>query len=104
MSYALIITLIAGVTLLTLIAVAFALGRRLAGGEWPAIGGWSWRPTPAGLLLLVPLAGLLLWRLLPALLVLPLMFLLRGLRLRSMFGGGDDGDDGAIDGEFRRVE
>lgn len=106
MPYALTLTLLAGVALLALLAVVFALARRLAGAEWPTIGSWRFTPTPLGVLVLLPLAAMLVWRVLPALLVLPILIpvLARGRRLRSLFGGRDDGHDGAIDGDFRRVD
>lgn len=103
MPYALTITLLAGVALLALLVLLLALARRLAGAEWPSIGSWRFTPTPLGLLVLVPLAAIALRRFLPALFVLPLLIpvLLRG---RAFFGGRDDGPDGSIDGEFRRVD
>lgn len=102
MPYALTITLLAGVALVALLVFVVALARRLAGAEWPAIGSWRFTPTPLGLLVLAPLAAIVLRRFLPVLFVLPLLLPLL-LRARGFFGGRDDGPDGPIDGDFRRV-
>ncbi len=87
MVYALSITVVAGLLLLALIGGAAVLARRAAGaaaeGRAP-FGRWRWYPSPLALLLLIPLAGLLLWRFFPALLFLPfiLPFFWRGRRTR----------------------
>ncbi len=103
MIYSLTITIVAGLALLGLIALTFALVRRVAGSaDWPPIRGWSWRPSPLGLLLL-PLAAILLLRFSPGLIFIPfaLPFLWRrfGRRGRSFFAR-DDGDD-TIEGSSR---
>jgi hypothetical protein len=102
MVYALVISIAAGVALLALIAlVALTLQR----GRLPSLGGWRWYPSPLGLLLLLPVLGLLVWRAFPALLVLP--FVLPFFRRRRWFARprarSRSGDD-AIDGEFRPLD
>ena len=100
MIYSLTITIVAGLVFLGLIALAFALVRRVpAAGAWPPIRGWSWRPSPLGLLLL-PVAAILLLRFSPGLIfipfALPLLWRRFGRRRRSFFAR-DEGDD-AIEG------
>ncbi|MBI4571115.1 MAG: hypothetical protein HY723_04135, partial [Chloroflexi bacterium] len=76
-------------------------------GRMPSLGGWRWYPSPLGLLLLLPVLGLLVWRAFPALLVLPFVLPFfprfhRGwfARPRARSRSGDD----AIDGEFRPLD
>lgn len=119
MIYSLAITIAIGLLLLALLGVAVLLARRAAGTDWPSIGRWRWYPSPLGLLLLLPLAGLLLWRLFPAILLLPIVlpFFRRGRRLATPFlfvwnlgrrapppGAGDDGDDRTIEGQYRPLD
>ena len=96
MIYSLTITIAAGLLFLGLIALAFTLERRVAGsGDWPSLRGWSWRPSPLGLLLL-PLAVILLLRFSPGLIFIPfvLPFFWRGFHRRGRaFFARDDGDD-----------
>ena len=104
MIYALTITVAAGLLLLALIGFAVALVRRVAGvGDWPWRGRWRWYPTPLGLLVLLPLAGLLLWRLFPELLFLPIIlpFFWRGRFFRRR---RREGADGAIEGTYRPLD
>lgn len=126
MVYALVITIAAGVLLLFLIGGAVLFARRAATGNWPSIGRWRWYPSPLGLLLLLPLAGLLLWRIFPALLLLPVIFpfFLRGRRwgqpLFFLWNLGrrngrpadeardetrdERGDDSTIEGQYRPLD
>ena len=103
MIYSLTITIVAGLVLLGSIALAFALVRRAAAStDWPPIRGWSWRPSPLGLLLL-PLAAILLLRFSPGLIfipfVLPFVWRRFGRRERYFFAH-DDGDD-TVEGSSR---
>ncbi len=104
MIYALTIIVAAGLLLLALLAARGVLAER-AGSN---IRGWRWYPSPLAVMLLMPLAGLLLWRMAPALLVIPIIVpvfwrtrLFRRLwnlgRRRAT--GKDDGD--IIDGQYR---
>ena len=119
MIYALTVTIAAGLLLLALFAIGIALARRAAGGDWPSIGRWRWYPTPLGLLILLPVTGLLLWRLFPLLLFIPIVlpFLLRGGRFGPLLfrlwnlgrrpppgDEGQDGDDDAIEGRYRPLD
>ncbi|MDZ4278286.1 MAG: hypothetical protein U1B78_04015 [Dehalococcoidia bacterium] len=121
MPYALVITIAAGLALLALIAGATLLARRATQPGASGLGslaGWRWLPSPLGLLLLLPLAALLLWRVFPALLFLPIIvpFFWRGRRFagpaRSFWnatrrphpGGNGHGDRRTIEGEFRPVD
>ncbi len=78
MTYALLITIAAALALVALVGGGALLARRAAGtasrGEAP-FGSWRWYPSPLGLALLVllPLAGLLLWRAFPVFLFLPVV-------------------------------
>lgn len=110
MIYALVVTIAAGLLLLALLGGAVLLARRAAGATdgWPSFGRWRWYPSALGLALLLLAGGLLLWRLFPALLFIPIIlpFFLRGrFRWRggsSTVGGGNG--DGSIDGHYRRLE
>ena len=121
MIYALTVTIAAGLFLLALFAIGIAFARRAAGADWPSIGRWHWYPTPLGLLVLLPIAGLLLWRLFPLLLFIPVVlpFLLRGGRFGPTIyrlwnlgrrpPPGDDGpdgddDDNSIEGRYRPLD
>ena len=108
--YALVITIAAGVLLLALLGGAVVLARSIAeGGGLPPIRGWRWFPSPLGLLVLLPVLALLVWRAFPVLLVIPfvLPFFLRGRRgRRALFFMRRDrphrnGGNGAIEGEYR---
>ena len=114
MIYALIVA--SGLLLLVLLV------RRVRGGAAArglGAGRWRWYPSPLGLLLLSLLVGLLLWRLFPTLLFIPIILPLfwRPRRLRLPFfslwnpwsrpsppGEGRDGDDGAIEGRYRPLD
>jgi hypothetical protein len=119
MVYALMITVLAGLLLLALLAVAVLLARRAAAaGGWGDVAGWRWYPSPLGLLLVLPLAALLVWRLFPAILLIPVVlpFFWRGRRLagpllffwnlgrRRRPRTDGEGDDRAIDGRYRRLD
>ncbi len=71
--YALAITIAAGLALLLLIAGAYWLARRAAVGGGLSIGEWRWYPSPLALLILLPVAGFVLWRFFPALLFIPMI-------------------------------
>ena len=104
MIYAFTITIVAGLLLLALIGIAASLVRRAAGaGDWPWRGRWRWYPSPLGLLVLLPVAGLLLWRLVPELLFLPIIlpFVWRGRLFRRH--RQEDGD-GAVEGSYRPLD
>lgn len=119
MVYALAITILAGLVLLVLLAAAVLLARRAAeAGGLGNVAGWRWYPSPLGLLILLPLAALLVWRLFPAVLLIPVVlpFFWRGRRLTGplqfLWNLGrrqhprrhDGGDDRAIDGRYRPLD
>lgn len=119
MVYALIITITAGVLLFLLIGGGAVLARRAADGEWPSLAKSRWYPSPLGLLLLVPVAVLLLWRVFPVLFILPIIlpFFRRGrtiggplFRLWSMGRqpppppSEQRDDDGTIEGRYRPLD
>ena len=119
MVYALIITIAAGVLLFLLIGGGAVLARRAADGQWPSLRRSRWYPSPLGLLLLVPIAGLLLWRVFPVLFILPIIlpFLRRGSRLSGPLfrlwtmgrrppppDEGPQDDDGSIEGRYRPLD
>ncbi len=72
MIYALTIIVAAGLLLLALLAARGFLAQR-AGSNLRPIRGWRWYPSPLAVMLLLPLLGLLLWRMAPALLVIPII-------------------------------
>jgi len=119
MIYALTTTIAVGVLLLLLLAGAVLLARRAAGEGWPSIGRWRWYPSPLGLLLLLPIAALLLWRFFPAFLFIPLIlpFFLRGRRVGRPFffvrrpgrrgsssNGRHSADERPIEGQYRPLD
>ena len=117
MIYSLAITITAAVLLLALVGFGVVLCRRAVGAEGVrSLAHWRWYPSPLGLLILVPIAGLLVLRLLPALLLLPIIlpFLFRSRRfirpLLFVWNLGrsghvnDDTDDGAFDAQYRPVD
>lgn len=120
MVYALTITIAVGLVALALVGIAVVLARRAAGVEgWRSLGRWRWYPSPLGLLLLLPLAALLLWRLFPAILLIPIIlpFFWRGRRLPTPFlfvwnlgrrppppEAAHDLDDGTIEGQYRPLD
>ncbi len=103
MIYALTITIAAGLLLLAVLGGAALVARRAQeDGGWPSIGRWRWYPNALGLTVLVLVAGLLLWRLFPALLLVPIVLpffwrrrFFRGPRSRR------DQEDQAIEGRYR---
>ncbi len=120
MIYALTVTIAVGLLVLALLGIGVLLARSAAGGgaDWRSIGRWRWYPSPLGLLLVVPLAALLLWRLFPAILLIPIIlpFFWRGRRLATPFlfvwnlgrrpppRTGHDGDDRTIEGRYRPLD
>lgn len=118
MTYALIITVAVGLLLLLLLGSGGFLARRVMEaaerGEAP-FGRWRWYPSPLGLLLLLllPLAALLLWRIFPAFLFIPIIipFFWRWRRLgRPFFFGQRPGrrppehEDDSIEGRYRPLD
>jgi len=110
MIYALTITIAAGLLLLALLAVGALLAQRIGRNLRP-IRGWRWYPSPLGVMLLLSLAGLLLRRMVPALLVIPIIlpFFRRNRHFRRLWNldrrratGEDDGD--IIDGQYRPLD
>jgi hypothetical protein len=116
MVYSLTVTIAAAVVLFALLGVAAFMARRAAGaGGVGPVAGWRWNPSPLGFLVLVPLAGLLLWRLFPAVLLVPVIFpfFMRGRRpagrTRFFWASGRraplQGDDNkTIDGQWRSLD
>lgn len=120
MLYALAVTIATGLLLLALLGAGVLIARRAAGRpvSLPVAGG-RWYPSPLGLLLVLPLLGLLAWRFLPVLLIIPLVlpFFWRRRRLASPVffiwnlgrrqaspDDGRDGDDDVIPGEYRSLD
>jgi hypothetical protein len=119
MIYALAITIFAGLFLLMLLG---GLGLLIQRGGWRglALGSWRWRPNAVGFTVLALVAGLLLWRVFPELLLLPIIipFLWRGRgrggqRYRWAWrsgrrrppSNGHRADDGhAIEGQYRSLD
>lgn len=103
MIYSLTITIAAGLLFLGVIVIAVSLARRVAGSEdWPSLRGWSWRPSPLGLLLL-PLAAILLLRFSPALIFIPfvLPFVWRKFGRRGRHSFAHDDRDDTVEGSSR---
>jgi len=115
MLIALIVTVAACVTILALLAAgAYFAQRTLATagrGEAP-FGRWQFRPSALGLalLLLLPLAGLVLWRVFPLMFFLPVVIpLFWRLRGRSIFSRRrrrepDETEDDTIEGRYRPLD
>jgi len=121
MVYALVITITVGVLILLLMGGGAVLVQRAVGaaqrGEAP-FGRWRWYPSPLGLLILLPIGVLLVFRFLPVLLVIPVIlpFFWRGRRLAGPLlflwnlgrqarpNKSRDDDDDIIDGESRRPD
>ena len=127
MLYALTITIAAGLLLIGLLVGGTLLARRAAANAERGLGpfaGWRWQPSGFGwlLLLLLPVAGVLLWRVFPVFLFLP-MFLpfvwrwrnsgrppfefVRRRRRRSdrpPTNGHRPADDRAIEGSYRPLD
>ncbi len=107
---ALTITVAAGLLLLALLAARGLLAQRASSNLRP-IRGWRWYPSPLAVMLLLPLLGLLFWRMAPALLVIPIIlpFFWRARLFRRLWNlgrqratGEDDGD--IIDGQYRPLD
>jgi hypothetical protein len=124
MAYAVIITIAVAALLLAIIGGVALLARRAvgaaSGGESP-FGGWRWHPNQLGMLLLVvvPVAAFLLWRVFPVFLFLPIIvpFFLRwrgrggrpftwrsGRQQRPSSNGHRQGDDQTIEGTYRSLD
>jgi len=119
MIYALAITIVAGLFLITLLS---GLGLLVQRGSWRglALGSWRWRPNAIGFAVLALVAGLLLWRVFPGLLFLPIIipFLWRGRgrggqpsrwvwrsgRRRPPSNGHRAADGHAIEGQYRNLD
>jgi hypothetical protein len=124
MLYALTITIAAGLLLIGLLVGVALLARRAAGNVERGLGpfaGWHWQPSALGwlLVLLLPAAGLLLWRIFPVFLFLPLFlpFVWRWRGGRSAFtfvrrprtrkpssNGHRKDEDHAIEGSYRPLD
>ncbi len=95
MVYSLAITILATVAILFVISFVALLVRRAANGESVfSLRGWRWYPTPLGLLVLAPIIALLAWRMLPALLLLPIVLPFFRRRGGGQNGRGGDSRDG----------
>lgn len=114
MVYALVVTIAAAILIFAALLGGTLLARRAAGAgnlRLPSIGRWRWYPSPLGLLLLLPMLGLLVLRVVPGLFLLPflLRFMSRGRGLRRPpftrppRQDGPDDDD-AIPGEYRPLD
>ena len=117
MIYALAITIAAG---LVLIALLTGLGVLVSRGGWRglALGSWRWRPNTLGFTVMALVAVVLLWRVFPALMFIPIMipFFWRGRgrrgpstwvwrsRRRGPRANGHAPDQGAIEGQFRKPD
>ena len=107
MIYALAITIAAGLLLLALLGGAALLARRAAGAAdgWPSLGSWRWYPSALGFSVLLLVTGLLLSRLFPAFLFLPIMIPFFWWRRRwGGPGGGRGRDDRTIEGRYRPLD
>jgi hypothetical protein len=119
--YALVITIAVGILLLLLLGGGALFAQRAAGGEvtLPALGRWRWHPSPLGLLVLLPLAAIVLWRFFPAFLFIPfvLPFFWRGRRTGGPFSfvwrrgppnapsnGRKRQDESTIEGQYRPLD
>jgi len=107
MIYALTITIAAGVLLLGLLAVAALFARRASesGIDWPQFGRWRWYPSALGFSVLLLVAGLLLSRLFPAFLFLPIVIPFFWWRRRRGGPRGRRGtDDRTMEGRYRPLD
>jgi hypothetical protein len=119
MIYALAITIFAGLFLLALVSGLSLLVQR---GGWRglALGSWRWRPNAIGFTVLALVAALLLWRVFPEFLFLPIIipFLWRGRgrrgrpnkwawrsgQRRPPSNGHRPDDSHAIEGQYRNLD
>lgn len=119
MIYALVITIAVGLFLITLLS---GLGLLIQRGGWRglALGSWRWRPNAIGFTVLALVAALLLWRVFPEFLFLPVIipFLWRGRarggqphgwvwrsgQRRPPTNGHRPADDHAIEGQYRNLD
>ncbi len=119
MIYALSITIVAGLFLLGLL---MGLGLLVQRGGWRgwSVQGWRWHPNALGFTVLALVAGLLLWRVFPEFLFLPViipfvwrwrgrggrpnMWVWRSRRQRPPANGHRAGDEGAIEGQYRKTD
>jgi hypothetical protein len=125
MLYALTITIAAGLLLIGLLVGITLLARRAAANAERGLGpfaGWRWQPSGLGWLLLVllPVAGVLLWRVFPVFLFLPLFlpfvwrwrgggrpmftFVRRPRSRKPSSNGHRKDEDHAIEGSFRPLD
>ena len=125
MLYAITITIAAGLLLLALLGGVALLARRVAEAGERGVGpfaGWRWHPSGLGWLLLIalPLAGLLLWRVFPVFVFLPMFlpfvwrwrrgrgapftFVRRRRPGRPSTNGHHPADDRAIEGSYRPLD
>jgi hypothetical protein len=75
---------------------ALAVSRGLAG--------WRWCPSRLAMLLMLPLLGLLLWRIFPELLFIPIVIPLFWTWRRGSPSPRRDGERGIIDVPYRRLD
>jgi hypothetical protein len=116
MAYALIVTIITGLSLLALLAGLYVFSRRgQAGGV--SFGAWRWHPSSLGLTIALIVAGVVLWRFFPGFLFIPLIFPFfwrfgRGRLNRHEWRGRSNGRSGngrpnanePIEGRFRPLD
>jgi hypothetical protein len=121
MTLPILIALAVAAGLLLLVGGVALLGRRafvaVSEGQSP-FAGWSWRPNQFGLVLLIglPIAALVLWRVFPVFLFLPIIlpFVFRGMgrgftwrrgdRQRPSSNGHKKDDDSTIEGSYRSLD
>jgi hypothetical protein len=122
MIYALVITIAAGLVLLALPTGLFLAGRRAVHGDF-SLRGWRWHPNALGFTVLAIVAAVVLWRIFPEFLFLPLVIPFfwrwRGRRSGGPFAwtwrarrqqqppptnGHRKDDDHAIEGQYRNLD
>ena len=125
MLYALTLTIAAGLLLIGLLVGVTLLARRAAANAERGLGpfaGWHWQPSALGWLfvLVLPVAGILLWRVFPVFLFLPMFlpflwrwrsggrppfdFVRRRRSSRPPTNGHRPADDRAIEGSYRPLD
>jgi hypothetical protein len=67
------ISVAAAIAMFALIFGAYWLATRVAQGEGLTLGGLRWYPSPLALLILLPIAGLLMWRFSLGFLIIPII-------------------------------
>ena len=124
MVYALVITIAAGLLLLALPAGLFWASRRASQSSL-SFRGWRWHPNALGFTLLAIVAAVLLWRVFPAVIFLPMVipffWRFRGRRsggplvwqwrarsgqphTNGQSNGRQKDDDPAIEGQYRNLD